>query len=552
MKKTIFIVFFFLAVFSVYGQIGVESFRLLETDLTAITNGTQETDQNGDVAALIKIVTTQKGFTFDNGMLGIVKVVQQPAEIWVYVPAKTQKISIAHPDLGMLRDYYFQIPIEGGRTYELKIVSSRVKTIVEEDAGGGFLALKVTPASANVYVDDQARTLNAEGMLSMFLLYGEHTYRVEAFGYKTETGKVNITSDETQTVTVTLSSNVAQLTLTTSMEDAEIWINNELKGTGKWSGELAPDAYVIETRKTGHRSRKTTVTLVEKEERTMVLLDPEPIIGRLRAESNPLEAEVWLDDKKLGTTPSIFGDILAGNHVVRFTKDGYLSKSVDVTIEEGKIATASVTLQKNTATINKERENGEAAKRTPPSTPKKKDSSTPSIPLRKTSFYFGAHYALGNPNTIGGEVGAYLGGFNLEGSFDKAMGEGYDIMWYHFYNEVYTSFTMTYTPLSLISGSMGYGIPIGHRLRLTPRVGVGALSVKGEDKSHSQKTYIFSGTASLRAELALARMLSLYITPAYNIPLKKGETIKTLEENVLEYPKWNSGVSLWVGLSLNF
>ena len=51
----------------------VESFRPLENDLTAITNGTMEFDQNGNVAALIKIVVSGTGFTFDVGSLGIVK-----------------------------------------------------------------------------------------------------------------------------------------------------------------------------------------------------------------------------------------------------------------------------------------------------------------------------------------------------------------------------------------------------------------------------------------------------------------------------------------------
>lgn len=539
-----------------YAQIGVESFRLLETDLTAITNDTQETDQNGEVAALIKVVTTQKDFTFDGGMLGIVRTIVKPGEYWVYVPRKLQKITISHPDLGILRDYFFPIPIDGGRTYELKLVTSRVKTVIEEDAGGGFLALKVAPASANVYVDDQARPLNAEGMLAMFLLYGEHTYRVEASGYKAENGKVNITSDETQTITIALSSIMAHLTLSVSMMDAEIWVNNEQKGIGKWSGTLAPGSYVAESRKEGHRPRRATLTLSEKEEKTITLPDPEPIIGRLRAESNPLDVEVWLDDKKIGTTPAIFGDILAGNHSVRFTKEGYLSKSVDVTIEEGMIATASVTLQKNTSTKNKEREDDETAKKTPLSTPKKKESSTSSVPLRNTRFYFGVHHETGNPSTAGGDVGAFLGGFNLEGSFDKAMGGDYNVTWYHLSDGVYTPFTMNYTPSSLISGSMGYNIPIGRRLRLTPRVGVKVLAVKGEDKihsqKHSQKTYIFSGTVSLRADIYLTRMLSLYITPAYTIPLQKGETIRTLEENISKYPKWNSGVSLRAGISLNF
>ena len=52
-------------------NISVASFQLLETDLTANTHGFMERDQNGEVAALIKIVTTEKGFVFDGGMVGI-------------------------------------------------------------------------------------------------------------------------------------------------------------------------------------------------------------------------------------------------------------------------------------------------------------------------------------------------------------------------------------------------------------------------------------------------------------------------------------------------
>ena len=54
-------------------NISVKSFRLLETDLTANLEGTKEIDQNGETAALIKVITTETGFVFDVGMLGIVK-----------------------------------------------------------------------------------------------------------------------------------------------------------------------------------------------------------------------------------------------------------------------------------------------------------------------------------------------------------------------------------------------------------------------------------------------------------------------------------------------
>ena len=50
----------------------VLEFRLLENDLTANIQGTSKVDQNGETAALIKIQTPERGFSFDGGMQGIV------------------------------------------------------------------------------------------------------------------------------------------------------------------------------------------------------------------------------------------------------------------------------------------------------------------------------------------------------------------------------------------------------------------------------------------------------------------------------------------------
>ena len=52
-------------------NISVKSFRLLETDLTANTAGTMKRDQNNEVAALIKIVTTETGFSFEGSSLDL-------------------------------------------------------------------------------------------------------------------------------------------------------------------------------------------------------------------------------------------------------------------------------------------------------------------------------------------------------------------------------------------------------------------------------------------------------------------------------------------------
>ena len=185
---------FFIPVFA--QSLSVESFRLLENDLTANTFGTIERDQNGEVAALIKVVTSETGFVFDGGMLGIVKTEQKTGEIWVYVPADLQKITVSHQQLGVLRDYYFPISVEKARTYEMRLLSGRVRTVVEDEFTAQYAIFTVEPRNAVVYIDGIAYTAQSDGTVTQLLEYGSHEYRVELYGYRSEAGTIQVGSEK--------------------------------------------------------------------------------------------------------------------------------------------------------------------------------------------------------------------------------------------------------------------------------------------------------------------------------------------------------------------
>lgn len=53
--------------------------------------------------------------------MGIVKREDKTGEIWLYIPRKSKKITIKHPEWGVLRDYQFPTKIESHITYELKV-----------------------------------------------------------------------------------------------------------------------------------------------------------------------------------------------------------------------------------------------------------------------------------------------------------------------------------------------------------------------------------------------------------------------------------------------
>lgn len=229
---TIIIIFLFANTDTALAQnISVKSFELLGNDLTANTAGTIELDQNGEKSALIKVVTTQTGFTFDCGSIGIVKTIQKPSEIWVYVPQGARRITISHPRLGILRDYEFPIQIEKARTYELVLTTGQVQTIVQQDAGGQYLIMKVSPPSAIVKIDDiEAQVEN--GIVSKFLPYGKHTYSVSDPFYKDDQGIIEIGSERKE-LNIALSPNYGKLLLSSRPENgAKVTIDGEGKIAG--------------------------------------------------------------------------------------------------------------------------------------------------------------------------------------------------------------------------------------------------------------------------------------------------------------------------------
>lgn len=325
-------------------ELSVDSFSLLENDLTANTYGTMERDQNGEVAALIKVVTSETGFAFDGGMMGIVKTVQKTGEIWVYVPHSIQKITISHQQLGVLRDYYFPIAIEKARTYELKLTAGKVRTIVEQALTSQYVVFKVQPDNAIVFIDDEEpRSLDSQGMLPIRLKRGKHTYRVTAASYVSETGEIDVQTEKI-TKEIILKSSKALLTVSTA-SDAEIWINDVQKGIGNWTGELDAGDYLVEARKPSHHTIRREITLHLQENSNLSLGEPIPISGIIDIQSTPIESEVYLDGKLIGQTPLVADNILIGDHVLTIIKNGYQTVNQNINIEEGTTLSRTFTLQ---------------------------------------------------------------------------------------------------------------------------------------------------------------------------------------------------------------
>lgn len=538
--------------------LSVESFRLLENDLTANTYGSMMRDQNGDVAALIRVVTPEKGFVFDGGMMGIVGTKQDVGEILVYVPHGIQKITVKHEQLGILRDYYFPIPIEKARTYEMKLLSGRLKTVVDDQVAAQFVIFHVTPANATVTVDGISHLADADGNVSQLLSYGNHEYRVELPGYKTEAGNVQVGSEKI-TKEITLVSSKANITLACAMPEAEIWVNGSKYGEGSWTGQMTAGMYMVEVKRLGYQTRNLAITIRDDEQRTFTVPEPIQVFGHIQIQSSPIGATVYMDDEEVGNTPHLQSQVPGGVHKITVSKKGYEDFVTEVLIDDSQVKEVSARLEKEKA--QPKTQQAQTKKTSTPKEEKPKEDK-PKENISNSSFYVGGFFTPGKISSYGGQVGFYASNFNVEADYGLHGGEieGYWVSSSSNSQQAATSYHYTWKLDYTASLRLGYGIKLAKVLRVTPQVGFALTQLKSVDDqlfnsdelNAEKKSFFAGGLAAVKVEWVPTRHLSLFAAPSYILPIKMGQIATSLDTNDKSVTKAAGGFKLSVGINLIF
>ena len=207
----------------------------------------------------------------------------------------------------------------------------------------GYVKITSEPESdADVFIDDKRNGVTP--FTSDKLPSGTHIVEVVKDMYKSTRKEVTVRDGETETVTITMEPNFAEPVFTCSDAEAEIWINGEKKGTGKWTGRLPAGPYKVKTTKPSHKEIEKSMTLKAGDNSTITLDPPTPIYGRISVNSTPFEADIYLDGKKMGLTPKLLNNILIGSHELRIEKKGCAAVTRTVKVDEGKTAEISVDL----------------------------------------------------------------------------------------------------------------------------------------------------------------------------------------------------------------
>lgn len=292
-------------------QITVKSFNELPNDLDARLDETAKKDNNGKPCAIIKVVTTENGFSYDVGMIGVVATTRHPelAEVWVYVPEGTTKIKMSHPQLGQLSTdsgdgyYWFPGKLKSSTCYRLEIVSGKVVTIVEQaKIATGWLVTQSQPDGAEIYlkmngVEEFAGTTPFQKKLP----YGAYEFRIKKNLYHDELGVVEI--DQAKVVqNVTLCPAFGKLKLSSIPEGAKVVIEgiNKQYTTPCITEELQSGQYNIRFMLDKYSPVNRSVT-VRDGETTELQIPLDARFAKVMVQS--LEgADIFVNGEKKGTT----------------------------------------------------------------------------------------------------------------------------------------------------------------------------------------------------------------------------------------------------------
>ena len=196
-------------------------------------------------------------------------------------------------------------------------------------------------SGANVFVDGThigTAPLKSNGIKS-----GEHQVRIMKTMYKVYEGSVVINDNEVLTFAPELDPDFADVTINAG-EGCSIYIDNELKGTGTWSGRLASGNHLFESRKENHRPTSVSKLISPSISRLVFnLADPAPIMGTLNVMSTPGMAEVYVDGKLIGRTPMMH-DVLVGSRKVVIRKQGFKDFEQSVSVVENKMTDIVATM----------------------------------------------------------------------------------------------------------------------------------------------------------------------------------------------------------------
>lgn len=568
------------------------TFRVIDT----------QASRSGRYCAIIKLVTTvqDKAFTFElgNDYLPEKNVHKDNGEIWIYVPAGTNKIKISHARYGQLDTddgYYYFNSVGVQKCKEATVYRLRLHTdfnpdddIIKDADKLASVRFEVHPVAATILLRKVPETVGENGILEKQMPLGIYHYRVTHPDYHDLDGTFELKNEnETKTVSIQLNQAFGWLALNPGFKPNGYTFTvdgQEITASSIRKMPLRSGTHTVEVQHPNYHPQTMQVVIQDS---VVHDFSPhlQPRLGRLLVTTNKPGAIVSVDGKQIGITPlEDTCEMLIGNHILEVACTNHRTEKQVFTIKENQttsldislvdIARFSFSTTPSAATLYID---GKYIGNTPCHTELASgdyriklthkryrtidkrmhfDSSNPEVSFRmqrqyqrkyqmylQPTFQFGAHMGLG------GAVGLYLANINVEGIY--LMGKKSAPIYWNYIGESGWGRRPSeeiFSPTT-IAVNMGYGIILGTRIRFTPQVGINAINLAGDE---GNRCSAYSTSAGARIEYAAAKHFGICLAPSYAFPVYKSDNFVRISEALTQLKEYVEGFNLKIGFYFYF
>lgn len=207
----------------------------------------------------------------------------------------------------------------------------------------GLVAVQVNEAGATVLIDD--RQVGVSPIPAARVSAGPRKIKVTKDGFLTAERDATVTAGQTATVQLTLTASATKGKVTVKEKSGKavrVIVDGVDMGDAPWSGDLDPGQHEITVRGTGLGAMPQKVT-VERGKAQDVEVEASSSTAPVKIATTDGKGIIYLDGKLVGEG-SFVGDIPAGTHKLRITREGYDPFEEDITLKDKEPYARSVTM----------------------------------------------------------------------------------------------------------------------------------------------------------------------------------------------------------------
>lgn len=475
-------------------------------EMAARLQGTAVTDENsGKRAALIKIYTPFPNdlLGFDAGLFQILGRRQGgPGEVWLYVPERTQKITVSHPKYRPTVMWFEGMEAESGKTYSVIL-----------NVEGRDVALIASTPGAEITVDGEPQ---GKSPVNMHMPLGSHLVRAELGSLLFE-DVVTVTQDGPVQFNLRMEDeNLKFGDVDIEVADgAELWFQDRREGVGSLRKHLKAGSYVVTAKLPDHEDQTTAFTVEAGKTKTVTATPPVAHLGYLELVTEPTYGVTVMEGDSVVDMQATM-QLPVAHYEYQFSKKGYYPQTRKFHIGRGETFRDTVRLERIQY-------------------------------VKKTTAYAAVSFAASGKPSVGFTIGGYYENVNLELSYSLGLGRSKEVEWYDRQDNVLIG-QYDYR-LDEMAVRAGYRLRFAERFGLTPQAGFMVQRISARSKDYPGNGFTQPcATVGARFSYHPVQHIGIFVTPEYGIPVSsKGDIADVFGQGGMT----RGGVKCSIGVSVS-